>query len=139
MRAYEYEHTVGFEETNVVGNVYFARHLSWQGRCRELFLRDHAPEVLEDLTRDLRLVTTHVSCDYYAELRALDRVVVRMTLARMTQGRVAMRFEYLRGDEVVARGAQEIACLRAAGGTHVPVPVPEPLRVALGPYEEVAP
>jgi enediyne biosynthesis thioesterase len=139
MPAYEYEHTVGFEETNLVGNVYFARHLSWQGRCRELFLRDHAPEVLDELTRDLRLVTTHVSCDYYAELRAFDHVVVRMTLARMTQGRVAMRFEYLRGHEVVARGTQEIACLRAAGGTHVAVPVPEPLRVALGPYEEVAP
>jgi hypothetical protein len=49
-----------------------------------------------------------------------------------------MRFEYLRGDELVARGTQEVACLRAVGGTHVPVPVPEPLRAALVPYEEVA-
>jgi len=138
MRAYEYEHTVGFEETNLVGNVYFARFVSWQGRCRELFLRDHAPAVLDDLARDLRLVTTHVSCDYFAELRALDCVVVRMTLARMTQGRVSMGFDYLRDGELVARGAQEIACLRATGDAHVPVPVPEPLRTALVPYEELA-
>jgi enediyne biosynthesis thioesterase len=139
MRAYEYEHIVGFEETNLVGNVYFARFVSWQGRCRELFLRDHAPEVLDELVSGLRLVTTRVSCDYFAELVALDTVVIRMTLARMAQSRVAMRFEYLRDGELVARGEQEVACLRAAGGSHVPVPVPEPLRAALIPYEEVAP
>jgi enediyne core biosynthesis thioesterase len=138
MRAYEYEHTVGFEETNLVGNVYFARFVSWQGRCRELFLRDHAPEVLEDLAGDLRLVTTHVSCDYYAELHALDRVVVRMTLIRITQGRVAMSFEYLSGDQLVARGSHEIACLRATDVSYAPVSVPESLRAALRPYQEVA-
>jgi enediyne biosynthesis thioesterase len=138
MRAYEYRHIVGLEETNLVGNVYFARFVSWQGRCRELFLRDHAPEVIDELARDLRLVTTHVSCDYLAELRALDEVVVRMTLARLTAGRVSMRFEYLRDGELVARGVQEIACLRDSGGTHAPIPVPEPLRAALVPYQEVA-
>src|SRR5215208_819389 len=132
MRAYEYEHVVGLEETNLVGNVYFARYVSWQGRCRELFLRDHAPEILDELARDLRLVTTRVSCDYYAELYALDRVVVRMTLARITQSRVAMRFGYLR------RGEQEIACLRSRAGEYVTAPVPEPLRAALAPYAEPA-
>jgi hypothetical protein len=55
-RSYCYRHTVSFEETNVVGNVYFTRHISWQGRCRELFLRDYAPDTLDDLKRDLRLV-----------------------------------------------------------------------------------
>jgi len=138
MRAYEYEHTVGFQETNLVGNVYFTHFVSWQGRCRELFLRDHAPAVLDDLGRDLRLVTTHVSCDFFAELCGLDTVVIRMTLARLTRGRIAMRFEYLRDGELVARGAQEVACLRAVGDSFVPMPVPEPLRAALMPYEEPA-
>jgi enediyne core biosynthesis thioesterase len=139
MPAYEYVHTVGFEDTNLVGNVYFARYVSWQGRCRELFLRDHAPAVLDELARDLRLVTTHVSCDYFAELRALDRVVVRMSLARIAPGRVSMRFDYLRGDDLVARGTQEIACLRAVDGAYVPAPVPEPLRTALAPYSQEVP
>jgi enediyne biosynthesis thioesterase len=138
MRAYEYEHTVGFQETNLVGNVYYAHFVSWQGRCRELFLRDHAPTVLDDLAGDLRLVTTHVSCDYFAELRGLDTVLMRMTLSRLTRGRIAMRFEYLRDGELVARGAQEVVCLRAAGDSFVPAPVPEPLRAALIPYEEAA-
>ena len=137
MRAYEYRHTVGFEETNVVGNVYFTRYVSWQGRCRELFLRDCAPDTLAELAGDLRLVTTRVSCDYLAELRALDEVIVRMTLARLSPGRVTMRFEYARQGELVARGEQEIACLRARQGAYVPVAVPQSLRAALAPYEEV--
>ena len=36
MRAFEYRHVVGFEETNLVGNVYYVSHLSWQGRARGL-------------------------------------------------------------------------------------------------------
>src|ERR671930_294956 len=70
MKTYEYSHTVSFEETNLVGNVYYVNHLRWQGRCRELFLRDHAPQVLADLESDLALVTVRVSCEYLAELVA---------------------------------------------------------------------
>ncbi|MBV8314154.1 MAG: acyl-CoA thioesterase, partial [Planctomycetaceae bacterium] len=94
MRAYEYRHVVGFEETNLVGNVYFVNHLRWQGRCRELFLRDHAPEVLAQLSEGLSLVTTRCSCEYLAELAAYDEVVVRMRLADLAQNRITLAFEY---------------------------------------------
>ncbi|MDI5903918.1 acyl-CoA thioesterase, partial [Streptomyces sp. 12257] len=46
---FEYRHTVGFEETNLVGNVYYVNYLRWQGRCRELFLKQKAPAVLADV------------------------------------------------------------------------------------------
>jgi enediyne biosynthesis thioesterase len=137
MLAYEYEHVVTFEETNLVGNVYFARFVAWQGRCRELFLRDHAPGVLAELALDLRLVTTRVTCDYFAELRAFDTVTVRMTLRAASQTRVAMRFEYLRGDELVARGEQEAACLRVTADGAEAAPLPPELREALLLYAPV--
>jgi enediyne biosynthesis thioesterase len=142
MRSYDYEHIVSFEETNLVGNVYFTRYLSWQGRCRELFLREHAPGVLDELARDLRLVTTRVSCDYFAELFAFDRVVVRMVLRAASQTRVAMSFEYRRdgpgGDELIARGEQEAACLRvAADGRATPARIPPELQAALEGYAAV--
>jgi acyl-CoA thioesterase FadM len=73
MRVYEYLHVIGFEETNLVGNVYFVNHLRWQGRFREMFLRDHAPGVLAEFRRGLTFVTIHVSCDYFEELHALER------------------------------------------------------------------
>lgn len=132
---YEHRHVVGFEETNLVGNVYYANHVRWQGRCRELFLRDHAPAVLDDLANGLALVTTRVSCEYLAELRAFDEVAVRMRLGGTAQNRVTMRFEYWRlaggGDELVARGEQEVACMRREDGRVVPAPVPPALREAL--------
>ena len=66
---FEYLHTVGFEETNLVGNVYYVNHLRWQGRCRERFLHAHAPGVLDQLSSGLALVTTRCSCEYFAEHR----------------------------------------------------------------------
>lgn len=140
-RAYEYRHVIGFEETNVVGNVYYANHVRWQGRCRELFLREHAPEVLAELSRGLSLVTLRVSCEYFAELHAFDEVIVRMRLAEQTQHRVSMHFEYWRtagpgGDreELVARGDHDVACMRRVDGGLEPTPVPRALRDALRAY-----
>ena len=81
MRAFRYEHVVTFDETNLVGNVYFAHYLHWQGRCRELFLAEHAPGVVKLLTAgELALVTVACSMDFFAECFALDRVEVLMTL-----------------------------------------------------------
>src|SRR3712207_3968130 len=119
MRTYEYRHVVGFEETNLVRNVYYANHVLWQGRCREMFLRDHAPQILDELVRGLHLVTTRVSCEYLSELFALDEVVIRMRLGDLTQNRISMVFEYWRrtddGEELVARGEQQTACMRQDG------------------------
>jgi enediyne biosynthesis thioesterase len=130
---------VGFEETNLIGNVYYAHHVRWQGRCRELFLREHAPEVLTELAQGLGLATTHVSCDYFAELFALDVVVIRMSLEELTQSRMTMRFEYWRrrgeSEELVARGVHQVACVRrSANGDVTAAVVPECLRKALNAY-----
>ena len=139
MQTFDYRHVVGFEETNLVGNVYYANHLRWQGRCREMFVRQHAPAVLNAVNDGLALSTTRVSCEYFQELFAFDEVIVRMRLEGLTQSRVTMGFEYWRclsdgGEELVARGEQQIACMLRDGERMVPVPVPAALREALQPY-----
>jgi len=138
LKAYEYRHLVGFEETNLVGNVYYVNHLRWQGRCREMFLRDHAPEILTELANGLALATVRCSCDYLAELEAFDQLVIRMRLGGVVQNRLTLSFEYWRqngeDEELVARGEQIIACLRREGKRAVPTPIPVPLREALKPY-----
>lgn len=134
MRAYEYRHTVGFEETNLVGNVYYVNHLRWQGRCREMFLRDHAPSVLPEFSRGLALVTTNVSCEYFQEISAFDEVTILMTLGAMGQSRVTMNFEYRRGNTLIARGSQQIACMRRENGAMIPAALPADLRAALELY-----
>lgn len=139
MKPYEYHHVVGFDETSFVGNVYYAHYIHWQGRAREMFLRDHAPEILAELEQGLALITLRCSCDFLGELRAFDQVTVCMYLVAITQNRIAMRFEYRRAGgsrELVARGEQEIACMRRRGRDLVPDPVPRSLREALLPFME---
>lgn len=147
--SYEMIHTVSFEETNLVGNVYYANHVRWQGRCREMFLHDHCPEVLEELTRGLALVTLRTSCEYLAELEAFDRVAIRMRLAELAQNRISLAFDYVRLDRsegdpaggpdretLAARGEQAVACMRRGpDGVLAPCPVPAGLREALRGYE----
>ena len=143
MRAFEYRHVVGFEETNLVGNVYYTNHVRWQGRCREMFLREHAPDVLASLRNGFALVTTKVSCEYLAELVAFDELIIRMRLGSLKQNRIDMLFEYWRCsgglEELVARGEQQVACMHREGERMIPVPVPEELREALKPYSHISP
>jgi enediyne core biosynthesis thioesterase len=134
-----YRHVVGFEETNLVGNVYYVNYLRWQGRCREMFLRDRAPEVLDDLRADLKMFTLRVDCEFFTELAAFDELVIHLSLAEITQTQLELRFDYLREPDgvPVARGRQRIACLRTVDGQTVPCRVPAALVEALTPYRDL--
>lgn len=143
MGYYEYRHRVGFEETNVVGNVYFTHYLRWQGRCREMFLEQHAPELMAEMGRSLALATTRVSCSYHRELAAFDQVAIRMSAASMTPSRLTMAFQYFLlsrdgQEQLVAEGEQEVACLERRGERMEPVPLPQALRDAVELYMEPA-
>jgi enediyne biosynthesis thioesterase len=135
---YEYRHVVGFEETNLVGNVYYVNYLRWQGRCRELFLKDRAPAVLDLLRADLKLFTLKVDCEFFAELTAFDELSVRMRLIDLTQTQVEFGFDYHRlagvDDRLVARGRQRVACMRGPNTNTLPTRVPAELVNALAPY-----
>ncbi len=135
---FEYRHTVGFEETNLVGNVYYVNYLRWQGRCREMFLHRHAPEVLADVRADLKLFTLKVDCEFFAELTAFDEIAVRMHLIELAQTQLEFGFDYVRladeGETLAARGRQRVACMRGPNNHTVPTRVPPVLVAALESY-----
>jgi enediyne core biosynthesis thioesterase len=138
-KSYEMRHTISFEETNVVGNVYYVNHLRWQGRCRELFLRDSAPSLLRELENGLVLVTTRCSCEYFAELNVFDEIAVRMSLTELSRSRMSLAFDYWRiragaKEELAARGEQGLACMRPHEGELRPEPWPAELTSALDAY-----
>jgi enediyne biosynthesis thioesterase len=139
--SFVYRHIVSFEETNVVGNVYFTRHIAWQGRCREMFLKQNAPEILAEIARDLRLVTLRVSCEYFEELNAFDEIEVQLSLAHVRQNKLGLNFNYLKIDpgrnQIAARGFQEIGCMRLVEKGLVPVNVPPSLADALRPFQAI--
>jgi enediyne biosynthesis thioesterase len=129
---------VTFEETNLVGNVYYVHHLRWQGQCREMFLWEKAPGAVERFKTGLCFVTTSCSCEYHSELAPFDEIVIRMRLDSLSQNRLVMQFDYLRVDpgpeELVARGRQEVACMQREGERMTPAPFPPELRAALKHY-----
>lgn len=137
---YEITHTVGFEETNLVGNVYYVNYLRWQGRCREMFLKEKAPAVLADVRDDLKLFTLKVECEFFSEITAFDELSIRMRLEELTQTQVQFAFDYVQvtggAENLVARGRQRIACMRGPNTNTVPARVPQALRDALEPYAD---
>lgn len=139
---YETRHTVGFEETNLVGNVYYVNYVRWQGRCRELFLHEKAPSILSDLQADLKLFTIKVECEFFSEITAFDEVAIRMRLIDLTQTQIEFGFDYVHirsiGERVVARGRQRIACMRGPNNNVLPTRVPDDLVAALVPYQQDA-
>lgn len=146
---YEYRHVVGFEETNVVGNVYFANYQKWQGRVREMFLVDHAPSVVEEIQAGLKLFTVKEECQYFVEVTALDDLVIRLRLDKLMQTQVVMQFDYLQicpdqedgssGEEIlIARAKQHIAFMRGDGEDAEPVEVPNELKHALDHFPEAS-
>ncbi|KUP97757.1 acyl-CoA thioesterase [Thermobifida cellulosilytica] len=134
---FEYRHVVTLEETNQLGNVYFAHFLRWQGHCRELFLRRTAPEVLDSLDHEHALVTVRAACDYLDELVAFDEVTLRMRVGEVVQNRMTLLFEYWRtsgAEALMARGEQQVAWLRRTPSGFEPLPVPQTLLRAIDAY-----
>jgi enediyne core biosynthesis thioesterase len=137
VREYVLLHRVTFDETNVVGNVYFAHYLHWQGHCREAFLADHAPGVLREVRRgELALATVSCAMEYFSECYALDEVEIAMTLRRTRGSRVEMDYEFRRAGSLVARGGQVVSCLRRTPSGVSPVQIPDELSRALSAFEK---
>jgi enediyne core biosynthesis thioesterase len=135
MRAFRHSHVVTLDETNLVGNVYFAHYLHWQGHSRERFLAEHAPGVLKQVSvGELALVTVSCSMEFFAECFALERIEVDMTLRERGTNRIVMDFAFRRADVLIATGTQTVACMRREGERMVPIPVPDELRLALDGY-----
>jgi enediyne core biosynthesis thioesterase len=142
-RYYEYRHVVGFEETNLVGNVYYVNYIRWQGRCRELFLLQNASGVIDELRSGLKLFTLKSECEFIAEIAAFDEISIRMRMIDLTQTQIGFGFDYVRiregQEDLIARGQQRVACMRVADGRIAPARVPEILRTVLKDYAAKVP
>lgn len=93
--------------TNAYGGAYFAAFFEWAGEARE--------EMLGRAGAMAGLVphTSEAHMKYFRELRPLDdfEIVVWPRAGRMT---VSLRFFFVRGNDLVAVGDQEI-CLKVDG------------------------
>ncbi len=130
---------VGFEDTNLMGNVYFSNFISWQGKCREMFIKEKAGDLLEVINAGkLALITLHCSCNFLSELSAFDSVEIHMELESIQQNRIRMSFEYFKAADgamtLVATGIHEIGCFKRSLDGLDAIPVPKSFEKALDAY-----
>jgi enediyne biosynthesis thioesterase len=125
---YEYSFITTFEETNVVGNIYFANYVLWQGKCREMFLYEYCPDIITEINNGLYLITLDLGVQYISQLHAFDKVVMRMSLDKQAESRLLMNFEYYHNkagvNTLVCKGHQATAAMRERNGELVPTHFP---------------
>jgi enediyne biosynthesis thioesterase len=108
--------------------------LAWQGKCRELFLADHAPDALRRVAnRQLALQTTSASLEILELL--IDEVRVEMRLQDIKCGQMSVRFDYFAQSSEreipFAKGNQRMSSKRCSDKGIVPCPLPDDILHAL--------
>jgi enediyne core biosynthesis thioesterase len=130
--SYRYRTVVGFDETNLVGNVYYAHYVAWLERCRARFLRERVPDLIDEMRAGLAFATLSCQIRFLDELFLLDEVELEMTTTEIVQNRIALAFEYAREGRTIAVAHQELALMRPDGTRLVAASLPPSLREAFG-------
>ena len=130
---FEYRHLVTFQDTNLVGNVYFSKYFDWQGKCREALLLQHYPEIVEDLREGFGMATEFAHMEYHREAFLNDEILIRMYVPELSRNRIAFAFKFLRAsDEVLlAEGRQAVIWVNRQ---HRPSLMPERLYTLIADY-----
>jgi len=107
---YEYHHLVTFDDTNSVGNVYFARFFQWMGSCREVITAEHYPELVADIKRGFGFATEFAHIDYAQECFLFDKILIKMKVTELSRTRIEFSFEFVNEEKksVIATGKQAV-------------------------------
>ena len=107
---YEYNHHVTFADTNMAGNVYFATYVMWMGKCRDLLMGEHYPQLKNHINNGFGFSTEFVHVDYIHETFLFDEVIVRLTISNLTRTRVEFLCEFVNAanNTLLAKGSQAV-------------------------------
>ncbi len=81
-----------YDDTNSVGNVYFANYVRWVGKARELFFNVCMPDFDLATTR-FYILTRSFTHDYRRESKEFEQVSVRIKIARHNRKFVTLSHE----------------------------------------------
>ena len=135
---FEYSHRVTFADTNMVGNVYFANYIMWTGKCRDLIMAEHYPQLEDHIRSGFGFATESVQMDYLHEAFLFDELLVRMTVSELTRTRVEFLCELLNvaNNTLLARGTQTVVWVNPQ---RRPSLMPEELYAKTCEYFEIEP
>jgi acyl-CoA thioester hydrolase len=121
---------VYYQDTDAGGVVFHARYLNFLERARTEWLRHIGYGVAELAQRDgLLFIVREVHMTYSRPAVLEDLLTVTAAIAYLGRAHFALEQLVLRGDEELARGVVDLACITADG--FKPARVPLHLRAAL--------
>lgn len=96
------------EESNLVGNIYFANYSIWIGRTVDFYLYKLYPEIyLNDATND-EFVCVKCNIDHLNEAMPFDLINVQMYLSRVYSNGVEIKYEIFANDKKLAIARQSL-------------------------------
>jgi enediyne polyketide synthase len=121
--------STSLQDSNLVGNLYFSNYSAWQGRLRDRFLHEIAPECF-----DLRQLGAQPECLFFSthhlrEAMPFDSIEAQMSVKAMYDGALDLWFDYYRVDmtgtrEKLAVGEHRIALVSTSQDSPQVVPWP---------------
>ncbi len=112
-----------YDDTNSVGNVYFANYVRWVGKTRELFFARCVPEF--DLkTTGFFILTRDFYHKFVRETREFEAVLVRIRVGKHNRKFVTLEHEVRGADgDLLGKGTQQLMFVDVASHALIDVPV----------------
>lgn len=124
-----FEKTIYLGNTNLFGNVYFARYFDWQGEARESFFNKLFPESKSLFKSGIKFVTIEASVKFVKETFAFDEIIIKVHAENLKFTTLDLIFTYLnkKTGELIARGRQKLGFVDSNNKV---IPIPEQLKIA---------
>jgi YbgC/YbaW family acyl-CoA thioester hydrolase len=136
-RNFVFRKRVYLSDTNMQGNVYFARIFEWQGETREEYLRVAVPDHEHLFKAGLRLLTVEAAAEYKGEAKLYDEIEILMSVPWIKRASFQLSFDITnaRTGQSLAVGKQLITCANSEGKL---IAIPHSIRNALLPLCQAA-
>lgn len=124
--------TPTYDDTNSVGNIYFANYVRWVGKARELFFNQCIPNF--DLTStDFYILTKSFQHDFRREAREFELLTVRLRISQTNRKFVTLAHEIYSGTQgLLGRGEQSLMFVDTK--TYRPLDIPKSIVEGFLPY-----
>jgi len=115
----------GLEDSNLIGNLYYANYFKWQGKVRDRFFYGLAPELFRGFGSSGEAYVLNSRAEFLRDAMPFDRIVVAMSVTAVYQFGATFRFEYFAADgsggtRKLAVGEQDIAWVKQGVAVALP-------------------
>lgn len=126
-KEFVFEKIVYLSDTNLFGNVYFARYFDWQGMAREEFFRQIIKDNEKLLQQGIKFVTIEAITKYHRETSLFDNIIIKVRPDNVKITTFDLIFTYFNKNtnQLIAEGKQKIGFVDSMGKV---IPIPDELK-----------